>query len=206
VPPEPGVLSAFGMLVAPVRKQASRTVLLADPGDAALDAVFADLEAAARAAMDEEGLDPASVSLHRQVAARYRGQSHELLVPGTGWRDAFHAAHRRRFGYDRTDAVVEAVTLAVDAVAPGVLRDEPPPAAGTRPPPGRAAAERRHATATVRLDGADVQAAVVHRTDLPDGAALAGPAILTESTATLWLPPGWTADVLADGALHCTRS
>src|SRR5690606_35713053 len=109
---------AFGMLVAPVRKQAARSVLLTDPADAALDAVFRDLEAEALAAMAEEAIEANDVVLERTVAARYAGQSHELDVPAADWRSRFHDTHERRFGHARPGSPVEAVTLQVEATAP----------------------------------------------------------------------------------------
>jgi N-methylhydantoinase A len=59
VPPDPGVLSAWGMLVAPIRKEAARTVLWSSAqAESRLAIAFAELEAEALAAMDEEGIAP----------------------------------------------------------------------------------------------------------------------------------------------------
>jgi N-methylhydantoinase A len=79
VPPTPGVLSAYGMLIAPVRKDAARTVLLGGTaeGGIPLEAHFTELESVALAAMDEENVPRDAVTLQRSVAARYRGQSYE---------------------------------------------------------------------------------------------------------------------------------
>jgi N-methylhydantoinase A len=130
LPPDPGVLSAFGMLVAAVRKHAARSVLLTDAADADLEGPFSELERTALDAMAGEAVDPASIELRRSVSARYAGQSHELDVPAASWRDRFHAAHRQRFGHDRPDAAVEAVTLRVEATAaaPPLLAPRLPPA------------------------------------------------------------------------------
>src|SRR5690606_21621499 len=72
LPPDPGLLSAFGMLVSPLRKDASRTVLLdADAAAGRLDAEFARLAADAIAAMEAEGIPRERVTLARWVDARY---------------------------------------------------------------------------------------------------------------------------------------
>jgi N-methylhydantoinase A len=117
VPPAPGVLSAYGMLVAPVRKEAARSVLLGGASAAELEPHFAALQETALAAMREEGEPADRVTLRRWVAARYSGQSHELTVPADSWAARFHDAHEQRFGYALRDASVEAVTIGVEASA-----------------------------------------------------------------------------------------
>jgi N-methylhydantoinase A len=199
VPPDPGVLSAYGMLVAPLRKEAARTVLLREsPEDAArLAAAFAELEHQAVDAMLEEDVRREDVVLEARVDARYRGQSYELTVPAAGWVRSFHEAHERRYGYALRDAAVEAVTLRVEAlVAPPdlpaptlLLADDPPRPAGTQP---------------VHTGGGTVTATVYDRADLLAGHVIAGPGIVTEYSATTWIPAGWSGAVLADGTLVLT--
>ncbi|HSJ06328.1 MAG TPA: hydantoinase/oxoprolinase family protein, partial [Longimicrobiales bacterium] len=119
VPPWPGVLSAYGMLVAPVRKDSTRSVLLHEDDAGRMEPLFREMEAAALGAMTEEGVDEGSVVVRRTVAARYVGQSHELEVPADDWIRRFHDAHAGRFGHARHGAAVEAVTLRVEAESPG---------------------------------------------------------------------------------------
>jgi N-methylhydantoinase A len=118
VPPDPGVLSAYGMLVSPVRKDVSRTVLLGPDAGDRIAAAFDALESEARAAMETEGVAPEDVTLHRLADVRYHGQSFELRVPADDWVEAFHAAHEARYGFARRDARVELVTARVEAVGP----------------------------------------------------------------------------------------
>lgn len=199
VPPDPGVLSAFGMLAAPVRRDAARTVLLTDATEAQLDAVFIELEAIALASMQADGVSADSVRLERGVSARYAGQSHELAVPADNWREAFHRAHEQRFGHDRRTTAVEAVTLRVEALSPAPVLPEPALAAGAGTPDAAAHSPVRH-------DGDVVTAAHVLREALLHGHVIDGPAIVLESTSTFWLPPGWRARVLHDGALLVARA
>jgi N-methylhydantoinase A len=194
VPPDPGVLSALGMLVSPIRKDLGRTVLLRgdDARDDAVDAVFRELEAAARAAMADEGVDPQDLTIRRLADVRYAGQSFELTVPAHDWASAFHRAHADRYGFDRPSAVLELVTARVHAAGPGLAT---PRGAGT---PATAAAI---AEARVRFRGDVVPARAMARSALDVGATLDGPAIIHEYSATFWLPPGWRAEVLETGAL-----
>ncbi len=210
LPPDPGVLSAFGMLVSPVRREASRTVLLDDDDDgaAALAAALAALEAAAVDAMREEGFARDGLTVERVVDARYRGQSYELRVGADGWAASFHAAHLARYGY-RLDEPVEAVTLRVAASAPAA----PVSHAGSPVAPGdgtgaalwsaEGAAETAEdgARRDVVFRGTRLPARHLVRRELRPGQRFGGPAILTEYSATTWLPPGWSATVLRDGAL-----
>jgi len=201
VPPDPGVLSAYGMLVTPVRKDVSRSVLL--PGSEAdprrLDGIFQELERQAVDAMREEGQDPAALTLQRWVDARYAGQSYELRVPADGWRGAFHAVHEQRYGFARPEAGLELVTLRVRATASAL-----------RPPAVRL--DAADGPAPVRGDlelvyrGERIAAPRVDRAALRAGHALEGPAVVTEYSATLWLPPGWRLEVLGTGALRLDRS
>jgi N-methylhydantoinase A len=194
VPPDPGVLSALGMLVSPIRKDLGRTVLLRgdDAGEEAVEAVFRELETAARAAMAEEGVDPRDLTIRRLADVRYAGQSFELTVPAHDWASAFHRAHADRYGFDRPKAVLELVTARVHAIGPGLAT---PRGAGTPATAGVIA------EASVRFRGDVIPARAAARSALDVGATLDGPAIIHEYSATFWLPPGWRAEVLETGAL-----
>jgi N-methylhydantoinase A len=198
LPPAPGVLSAYGMLVAPVRKDASRTVLLRDPSDQELEPIFRELEDEALAAVTAEEIAAGDVAIQRSVAARYTGQSHDLSVPANAWRIAFPEAHKRRFGYALPGASVEAVTLHVLAAGPAL--DLPVPALPRASGPPVAVGNSE-----VRFQGDVVDAPLFERSTLLAGHAIHGPAIVEESTATFWLPPGWRAEVLGDGSLSIGR-
>ncbi|MGD2215979.1 MAG: hydantoinase/oxoprolinase family protein, partial [Gemmatimonadales bacterium] len=197
VPPDPGTLSANGILVADVRKDVSRSVLRSGAAAelAALEAVFAELQEAARAELAAEGFEGPVVSVDRAIDARYGGQSYELAVPATtDWLDAFHSAHLNRFGFKREDAVVEAVTLRVTARARVTHPAEPQIEEAKEP----AAAER---TIRVYIDGGWRDNPLYMRAALKAGHRLDGPAVIAEYSATTWLPPAWRAEVARYGDL-----
>jgi len=201
VPPDPGLLSAYGMLVADVMRQASRTVMLSAGGpdtDQRLHVVFGELEASAVQDMTAEGTPRAAVSVERWVDARYRGQSFELRVPASDWRQAFHAAHTVRYGYARPEAPVEAVTVRVIARAPGPPVERPELATADAPPvteDGRAF-----------WDGSWIPTLRVWRRDLRAGHELSGPVQVLEYSSTTWVPPGWSVRVDRWGSLHLARA
>lgn len=191
IPPDPGLLSAYGMLAAPVTKEASRTVLVPHD-DAACDTrlgeVFAGLEETATARMAEEGYGRASLAVERWVDARYLGQSYELPVAADDWVERFHRAHAKRYGYRQDDARVEAVTLRVVTRAPGLSLDPPAlePATEATPP---AQSARVHSGGQLR------DAACWWRRDLRAGHSLPGPGLVLEYSSTTWIPSGWHAEV-----------
>jgi N-methylhydantoinase A len=195
VPPDPGCLSARGILIAEIRKDASRTVLrsASEFGPEELRRAFRPLEAAARAELRAEGVPAGAIRVERWIDARYAGQAYEIPVPaGPHWVAAFHRRHRARYGFARPGAPVEAVTLRVVARAPG-LRPRWP-----RLGPGPAPAGRAH---RVYHGGRWRAARRYDRAALPPGTVLRGPAVITEFSATTWVPPGWAARVCPHGDL-----
>ncbi len=197
IPPDPGLLSAYGMLAAPVAKEASRTVLVAhddDACDAQLGEAFAELEETSTARMVEEGYGGVPLAVERWVDARYLGQSYELPVRARDWVERFHRAHAQRYGYRQDDARVEAVTLRVVVRAPGLLLDPPVlEDAAEASPPARAA--------RVRAAGRLRDVACWWRRDLRAGHALPGPGLVLEYSSTTWIPAGWRAEVDEPGNL-----
>jgi N-methylhydantoinase A len=197
VPPDPGLLSAYGMLASPVTREVSRTVLAstAEPDlDPRMESVFSELADQGRREMLSEGAEADTLVVERWVDARYQGQSFELRVPADGWVDLFHTSHHERYGYRRDETPVEAVTLRVVITAPSVPLDVPELAAASGPP----AIE----PSQVFFGGEMVPAQRVWRRDLRAGHTLQGPLIVQEYSATTWVPPHWQMEVDRWGCLH----
>jgi len=130
-----GVLAALGLVVAPRRRDAQRSVLRSgeDLTAAAVAADVAELAAAARGALGEPGATIAAT-----YELRYRGQAFELAIPAPGdepaatpaaLREAFEAAHEERYGYRDPQAEVELVTVRVSATMAAPPFAAPPRAA-----------------------------------------------------------------------------
>ncbi len=196
IPPDPGVLSAYGMLVSPVRKDVSRTVLLGPEDADRIAEAFESLETDARAAMEAEGVAAEDIEIRRLADVRYAGQSYELRIPARDWHRAFHQVHESRYGFARPGADLELVTARVEALGP------------TSAAPGRR--QRRTgapegAAVSVRHRGRRLDAVSVDRARLQPGDVVTGPAILHEYSATFWLPSGWGAEALESGSIDVRR-
>jgi N-methylhydantoinase A len=214
VPPDPGNVSAFGLLTVDVKNDYVRTaVCRADDLDvAAAEAVYRDLQAEAAAALDKEGFAAGAHRFVRTADLRYFGQAFEVRVAvpsaldaasAAAAVDAFHDAHRALYGYDfRDDAAqhVEWVNLRVSGIGPI-----------TRPQLRRRVATDQSASARasvrdVCFDAAAgyLPAAVHWRPGLPAGARVTGPAVIEEYGATVPVHPGFTATVDDYGNLLVT--
>ena len=201
VPPHPGLLSAYGMLAADITREVSRTVLISTASTNAhesIESVFIELQQAAVAAMEEEGVPADRLSLQQWVDARYEGQSFELRVPAEDWDARFHSLHETRYGYQRPETPVEAVTLRAIASAPGPLLDlEHVPHTGAAP-------TVEHTR--VYLDGQWTEVERFQRKDLSLDHTLAGPALVLEYSSTTWVPGGWGLEVDEWGNLHLSAT
>jgi N-methylhydantoinase A len=192
VPPHAGVGSAIGLLSADLRTDRAATRLVrADRADAeALEALLDDL---ARDAARAVGGDPA---LERSVDVRYAGQGHEVTIALPAGRidtatvaEAFYDRYRREYGIDLRDPI-ELVTFRARATR-HVLRPEP---RAPDPSPGR---DRRRTA----YFGGPVETPVHDRSACAPGARYAGPVLIEERESTLVVPPGWSAEVLADATI-----
>jgi N-methylhydantoinase A len=187
IPSAPGALSALGILDADLRREFSRTVML-EPGSPQIAPVFRALEAEARAAFTAEGFRPI---LSRSADLRYHGQGFELRVDWSASAIArFHRLHAQSYGYADPARSVEIVTLRVQAIArtrkPRIAR-----AALAKP-------DATHAQISAHRifeDGRFRSATLYDRSRLQPGNRISGPAVITELSATTYLPTGWTATV-----------
>ena len=187
VPSAPGALSALGILDADLRREFSRTVMLA-PGSSQIERIFRELESEARESFRAEGVRPES---SRSADLRYRGQGFELRVDwGADAAARFHALHARTHGYSDPSRAVEIVTLRVQAVA----RTRKPKSAREAWSRGRGQRARIGAH-RVFEEGAWRRAALYDRTRLEPGDRVAGPAVIVELSATTYVPRRWAAVV-----------
>ena len=185
VPAAPGALSALGILDADLRREYSRTVMLA-PGSPRIAQVYKDLESEARTAFRAEGTSPILV---RSADLRYQGQGFELRVEWGGDAIArFHKLHAKSYGYSDQERGVEIVTLRVQAV----VRTHRARSAKTKLIPG----DGRHARIGAHRifeGGGWRRAGLYDRSLLRPGDRITGPAVIVELSATTFLPMGWSA-------------
>ena len=122
------------------------------------------------------------VRYQRTVDVRYKGQGYELNMPYSRRLPvAFQAEHRRRYGYGYQSRELELVTLRLRATvkSPVVKWRNPEVSSGGSKP------ER----VRVFMDGKAVPTLVHDRASLLTGRIYAGPAIVTEYSATTVVPP-----------------
>jgi N-methylhydantoinase A len=197
-PASAGVLSAWGMLVAPMGFELARS--LVGRLDAALlgraESVFAAMEAEGARLLLDAGVPRDAIRFQRSADMRYEGQTRELTVPLpaaaadlAAIRAVFTGQYRGMFGHAHDDLPLQLITCRVVASAPA--REVP------NRPPRPAGGDARRGERPVFFEAAGGHAATpVHdRYRLAAGATLDGPAVIEEHESTAVVPPGATARV-----------
>jgi N-methylhydantoinase A len=207
VPPNPGNLSAFGLLAVDWRTDHMVTQVTHETAVdlAVLAAIYAGLERVASETLARDGIASAKMRLMREADIRYAGQSMEVRVAAPAGPidqrfiaaliDAFHAAHLKTFGYNYAGRQkVELVNFCVSGFGmierPSVPRLEPRdfalPVATTRP---------------VYFGGAFRDTPIYPRAALGPGVRLDGPLVVEEFGSTTVVFPGQTLAVDPHGIL-----
>jgi N-methylhydantoinase A len=211
IPQAPAHFSAFGMLLADLRRDFVLTHFqrLADLSTSELESLYRQLEQEGVAALDQIGVATDQVVFERAADMRYVGQEHAVAVAvpadvsdesaRAAIKQAFDDAHQVRFSHSAPEEPAELVSLRVSVV--GRLSKPPLPriAQGVAEPPSNA---RRPARPIVLDEGQDpVPCAVYDRMQLLAGNVIQGPAVIEESATSTLLDPGDHATVDAFGHL-----
>ena len=211
IPNAPGHFSAFGMLLADLRRDYARTLFLRL--DAALiDSLrpaFEEMENEGRAEMLAAAGTTIPVSAEYGVDMRYVGQEHSVTVTfsselardmsRSGIKAAFDATHEQRYGYCSADELAEIVSVRCVVTGsmpkPKLVRIEA--GSGTVPPEARR--EVRHVYFSA--NGGAVPTPVYSRARLLAGNRFTGPALVEEYATTTVVSPGDVVTVDAFGNL-----
>ena len=204
LPPQPGVLSALGLLMADIVYDTS---VSAPDDETRLEALYA--QETERVLNVFAGEDCGRPAIETLADMRYRGQSYELTVPidparPEAARERFHEQHARRYGYAMRDAIVEIVTLRVRGTAAGaeVFLPRDTDRAGA----SEASEAAQVGETPVVLDsGQEAVAALYDRDRLRFGHAFDGPAVVAQYDATVFVSPSWHVEVDAWRNLHFSR-
>ena len=189
VPTNPGVLSALGMVRADVIKDYSRTVMLGQEEASLehLDSMFRILEGRAREEMQQEGFPGGKVSLKRSLDMRYQGQSFELGISwetGDIW-EGFQELHSQKYGYRHQGRGMEVVNLRLRAT--GIPEK---PELGQAEESGPQVPDKARLGEQEVVFGQKFHAAdLLDRAELLPGNEFLGPAIVSEYTSTIVVPP-----------------
>jgi N-methylhydantoinase A len=214
IPPTPGVLSTYGLLSTDLKNDYVQTCYQDGPQFdlASITAVYADLEAQARAWVQSEQVPQDAQRLIRSADLRYAHQSFELTCPMPSGEmtprlvqqliEAFHREHRRLYSYDLPNAPVELVNLRVTAIGSlpklkaeavdASMADLETACTGVRP------------VYFDRMNGF-VETPCYARQWLSPGMAFDGPAIVDQDDATTVIYPNFHAKVDSMGNLIMAR-
>jgi N-methylhydantoinase A len=197
IPRYSGVLSTLGLLHSDIKNDYVRTLLQRHAAYdlEAMNRAFHDLEAQAHTWLNEEGIAPEAQHIVRGADLRYAHQGYELTVPvpsglvtETTFAQtlaAFHQEHQRLYTYASPELPVELVNLRVSASGPArPFRLQPLVVSTTAVPP--VPVQRPVYFPTV---GGFVSCPVYNYASLLPGAALTGPAIITQDLATVVVQP-----------------
>ena len=208
VPPEPGIFSALGMILADARVDEVRTFLrdFTDDTMAEIEAAFVAMEDVMRQKLESE-LDSPAILFERQADMRFRGQRHTLRTTlgaardVTAMRRAFETAYEQKFGHVEVASPIEFVGL----VLTGIGRIERPALEGLAP-----AAAQGATAAPVRREvhfgeSGRIMTPVLTRDQLPIGHKAAGPAIIEEYGSTTVVGPNDRFEIgrLGEIRIHC---
>lgn len=206
IPALPGVLSAFGCVIAPMRFDMMRTFV------AGLDQIDLDQLRHLTDEMELEAtrrLDSAAVSVGERhmtwsLDMKYLGQRYQINVPVanppanaadiTALRELFGQRYSAHYGREVAGQAIEIVTVRL--VAQGR------PYAGEQKAVGhsiRADTSRRN-TRLVHFGEKAVETEILHRDTLSVGVSFEGPAIIEEAGSTIVVPP--RAQCVVRDALH----
>ncbi len=207
VPPNPGNLSAFGLLAVDWRTDHIVTKVMhedaIDLNDVA--ARYAALEREATATLQRDGIEASRIRLVREADIRYAGQSMEVRVtaPGgaidkaflSGLIGAFNAAHLKTFGYNYAGRQkIELVNLCVSGF--GVIERPGMPKLARR-----AGNPVPKSSRAVYFGTRFQDTPVYDRTLLPSGGRVDGPAVVEEFGSTTVVFPGQYVEVDPHGIL-----
>jgi N-methylhydantoinase A len=208
VPPNPGNLSAFGLLAVDWRTdQIVTKVMHQDSVDlGAIAGIYSKLEAEAVDTLARDGIERSRMRLMREADVRYAGQSMEVRVPAPGGAidasflatliDTFNAAHKRNFGYNYAgQQKIEMVNFCVSGF--GLIERPELPKLAKRD----GATLARKSLRAVYLDGAFHDTPIYDRASLLPGFRLDGPAVVEEFGSTTVVFPSQHLEVDPYGVL-----
>jgi 5-oxoprolinase (ATP-hydrolysing) len=196
--PLAGLLSAYGIGLADVRRFAEQAVLKPYSASvvAEIEPLFARLEHQARDGVLADGVAMANIEPpQRSLDLRYVGVEASINVPQPVHGDylkRYEEMHQQLYGYRHTGRGIEIVNARVEVV--GRMPEPPDDAAPLVP-------RRPHPANRTRtwFDGHEHDTAVFLRDGLHPGDEIAGPAIICEPSSTVVVDPSCTAKVLARG-------
>jgi len=221
---------AAAVILAPVAYEVvrSRRQALAALEPEVVNGLMLDMHAEAMAVV-RQGVGPSAADEDlretRHAYMRYVGQGHEILVPlplgpyddshGEVFRRRFETAYRQLYGRTIEGVAIEALswTLTITAEKKGTdpflpaekAADAEQAQAKRGLSPSSEPASIGHQALFDPATCQPVEALVYLRGDLPPGATVSGPALITEEQTTTVVPPAWQGVIDDHGGIVLTR-
>jgi N-methylhydantoinase A len=208
IPPMPGNFSAFGLLVADVRRDFARTrvSLTGATGADRIRTTFAELIESAKAELTDAGIASDRMVFDASLDMRYAGQAFELpvSVPVDVMsidlvEQRFRAVYAARYG-DAPPGATEIVSYRVAASGITEKPDWRPLTSEGRGSTAAATAHRR-----IAFDGTWRECPVHARQRIPLSKPLVGPLVIEEAGSTTIIPSGWSALLEPHGSILMER-
>jgi len=206
-PPAAGVLSALGLLSAPLSIDFVRswhTTLGTVTTDAAVRA-FADLESQGEQVLQESGIPREAIEHVRSLEMRFVGQGSEIEVPVPAVETEWHDAVRRNFAeqYEERFGTVAPQGVEIEILTWRLASRGPEPDAHLVLPSAESADDASLGTHDAYFSQTQgyVDTAVYDRYRIRPDAVIEGPALIQERESTLLLAPGMRCTVAADGSV-----
>ena len=208
VPIYSGVLSAFGMLVAPKGRELSKGIhiclnTMSDKDINALQQHFDQLSTQAKHELLSEGILPEQMDISCRLDCRYAGQSFSISIPWQSTEEvcnAFHEQHQQLYGH-QFNKPIEATVARVSAKATTTALTLPKISHQPSAPVG----STEVVTAIESGQIITCSAPMYQRETLGAGQTIDGPALVCEPTSTTWIAPEWHLVVDDVGNLHLSK-
>ena len=211
VPPAPGHFSAYGMLVADLRRDFVKTLFvpLANLDFAQFEQLFSELEHEGERDVRVAAANAGASTIQRGLDMRYVGQEHAVTVdiPVAAFhardtariKQLFDRVHTQRYGYCSETESAEVVSIRTSVSAAMLKPELPRVPAGAMDPPNDAL----NGTRPVYFSqaGGWVETPTYRRDRLLAGNRLAGPALIEEYASTTVALPGDKVEVDTYGNL-----
>ncbi|MBN4075124.1 MAG: hydantoinase [SAR86 cluster bacterium] len=191
IPRHAGVLSALGMLLAPVKRNfsCSYQYLLTDAGENAITQAFATMETQALKELSLEQINSNNVLTEYSVDMRYSGQSSSLNLSWKGLKAAastFHDLHKSRYGHQlQAEPELVNLRLSVQAQQQEYKLERLNQKISQKKP--------AQATKQISLYGFKNKVKIYERDSLIAQQIITGPALILERNSTTLIGTEWRA-------------
>jgi 5-oxoprolinase (ATP-hydrolysing) len=203
VHPLAGVLSAYGIGLADQRilRHFAMEAPLSDDALATAKLQLDRLEKDCLQDAGTDGFDIDAGTFRRSLLVRYDGTDTGIDVPETDIatvRQAFEAAYLQRFTFTMPDVGLILESVGLELIVPSTKAD-------VHTFEGSSTAISTERNVATFMDGEMRDALLIDRAALKTGRKLVDPAIIYDSTGTIIVEPGWSAERTQNGDLILTR-